>query len=689
MLLSLKLRNFQQHTELDLTFAEGLNVIRGANEKGKSSIYRAIAYALGGSRALPESLEETVTWGQPVSTLLVELHFMVGKNTFKIVRKKSGAELTGDGVTASGHAEVTAFVERQLGASAKIAQATLLANQKSLTDGLDSSATPLIEKLAGLDLFDVLVTGIQTKLPSGNTKALEGQVQGELGVSPAVDGSPALQAVAESCETTYGKVRAGREAAEAELAALTPAYQKSLEVHTRWRQKQAEIATTSSTLAALAAKQPPKLVEPDMSQEAALREAVARHEQQQELWRLDALVARLPAVTDRVPAVDYQLAVTQQTAELAQARAKVHEASVQLAGLQASRIVEVSCKICEKELSEIPAVLRFNENLQLKIDAVTVEVESAKTQEADTTARLARLAGLESVDKAIRRHLGRDIQSVHLKVDETTVPLAVSQLFERGESDAEAKRKLDVLLKSKQDYDASVRDAKVRAEGLATLQQKLQGLQAEEQELAAGFDLALLGSYPERERILNERKALEASAHQNWKDAVRAVEQEQRMFAVKSEAYEAAVKKRAELEALLKQYHSNNALLAKLRDTRPQVAAQLWALVLGGVSHYFSAIRGTASLVTRDADGFRIDGKAARVFSGSTQDALGLAQRLVLLKTFLPNTSFMLVDEPGAACDDTRELEMLATLSSCGVRQVLVVTHSDLADAYATNVIQI
>ena len=221
------------------------------------------------------------------------------------------------------------------------------------------------------------------------------------------------------------------------------------------------------------------------------------------------------------------------------------------------------------------------------------------------------------------------------------------------------------------------------------MQQKLEALHGQLAVFAAQLDPEVVTRYTAAEAEVLRRQRSTTEAFTVFKNAESAAVQEERMFAVRSEAYKSAVAKKAELMELLKQYQFNNALLAKLRDTRPQVAAQLWAFVLGGVSHYFSAIRGTPSAVTRDADGFRIDGKSAKMFSGSTQDALGLAQRLVLLKTFLPNTSFMLVDEPGAACDDTRETEMLATLSACGVRQVLIVTHSDLADAYAANIIRI
>ena len=68
-------------------------------------------------------------------------------------------------------------------------------------------------------------------------------------------------------------------------------------------------------------------------------------------------------------------------------------------------------------------------------------------------------------------------------------------------------------------------------------------------------------------------------------------------------------------------------------------------------------------------------------------DALGLAIRIALTKTFLPNNDFLILDEPAAACDDEREMNMLGVITTAGFDQVLLVTHSPLADAFADKVV--
>jgi len=82
-----------------------------------------------------------------------------------------------------------------------------------------------------------------------------------------------------------------------------------------------------------------------------------------------------------------------------------------------------------------------------------------------------------------------------------------------------------------------------------------------------------------------------------------------------------------------------------------------------------------------------VDGKPVEGLSGSTLDALGLAIRIALTRTFLSNVPWLILDEPAAACDDSREAAMMGVVSGCGFPQVLMVSHSELGEAYASNVV--
>ena len=133
--------------------------------------------------------------------------------------------------------------------------------------------------------------------------------------------------------------------------------------------------------------------------------------------------------------------------------------------------------------------------------------------------------------------------------------------------------------------------------------------------------------------------------------------------------------------------HRHNELIRKLRSARPEIASKMWGTVLGAISRYFTQIRGEQSVVTRDADGFKVNGRSVAGLSGSTNDALGLAIRMALSKLFLPGVPLLFLDESFAGADDTRELAGVGTLAGAGFSQVLLVTHSSLPEQVADNLI--
>ena len=139
----------------------------------------------------------------------------------------------------------------------------------------------------------------------------------------------------------------------------------------------------------------------------------------------------------------------------------------------------------------------------------------------------------------------------------------------------------------------------------------------------------------------------------------------------------------AEIDALV----FNNTLLKKVRTARPAIADRLWAIVLKAVSGYFSEIRGVKSRVTKDSDGFKVDGHSVSTLSGSTLDALGLAIRVALVRTFLPSAPFLILDEPAAAMDEGRTQNTLGFLASAGFSQTLVCSHDSLSESVCDNVV--
>ncbi len=214
------------------------------------------------------------------------------------------------------------------------------------------------------------------------------------------------------------------------------------------------------------------------------------------------------------------------------------------------------------------------------------------------------------------------------------------------------------------------------AEGLKTRHALPRADAQETIDLAAGL----------KPRIATAREAVEASA-----DAVHLAEGAlSTAKQANAQGKLAAANAKAQLvlaEAEMEEMAANNALIKKIRAARPVITNKLWNLTLGSTSKYFSDVRGIASVVTREDNTFKCNGHPVAGLSGSAKDSLGLAVRVALVKTFMPAMPFMMLDEPAAACNAERETNMLGLLSTIGFDQVILITHSDLADAFSDNVI--
>ena len=72
----LRLANFRRHRALDMTLGPGLNVVRGANEAGKSTVQRALEMALFRRPTFSGAeLDDTRPWQDPTAEPVIDLEF--------------------------------------------------------------------------------------------------------------------------------------------------------------------------------------------------------------------------------------------------------------------------------------------------------------------------------------------------------------------------------------------------------------------------------------------------------------------------------------------------------------------------------------------------------------------------------------------------------------------------------------
>ena len=676
MLKSLMLKNFRKHEDLTLNFGKGLTVIRGENEKGKTSISEAILYALFGATMLREPLDMVVTYDKPETSLKVTLEFEVNGVSYTISRGKSGAELRYEDQLVTGQKETRLFVEKLLSCTAATANRLMFANQSDIRGVLSeggSAANGLVETLAQLGLIEQLIDKIQEQLPSGNTKAIEAQIETlkEIIVevpemptrAPISDAEAAIAQIAQKIGSSESSIRPDQE-----VAIWAGAVQRKNAVEAEISRLTARKAQISAILA-----KPVTLPGFTLEELQQARKDAANLAEQARRWK--ASKVKFPTCeiewdgdfdSAKAYKVEMEEAVAKLTTEVASLSQRIEIEKVK-------RINEKVCAFCKKDLSEVAEVATLNLQVDQRIATLAANLTNTKQQLDEAKANLKSINQVIAVTEACYQLAGEywDLSPAIppkpiWESEPATEPGSIDisrmekewEIYQQALADRRALEKELEILAIPEIPDTSAEECLLKEQetikqGLQTLRIELEKAKAELNKVAAAYEAAI-------------------SARQS-------------ALAMK----EANSKAIADLTTTRNQMQKHNDLIRKLRLARPEIAASMWGVVLGAVSHYFAKARGEESVVTRTAEGFKVNGRSVAGLSGSTNDMLGLAIRMALSKLFLPNVSFLFLDESFSACDSDRELAGIATLAGAGFEQVLLVTHSDLPEQVADTLIQL
>lgn len=710
MLECIQLTHFKKHENLTVDFAPGLNAVKAENEGGKSTLLQAIAYALFGTRALPDSLEETVTWGKPVNSLRVTLTFSVGGVRHEITRSKGGAELVHPGGTVTGQAETSKFIAELLGADVHLATKLLIAHQGDVQGSLaggSKNASDLIQQLANFTQIDELIELLQVHLVTGSTASLKARLEHAEQVLASKEVEPldvqGLRAEAEKLRQDAQEKEGAVRTAATQAQQASRAYSDALKAQAAHQAAQTRVQEREQALSQVQEAEPEKPPAERLDtrqEEAELNEARRRVQEAELVDSMHAYNASLDkqwgAVGDKDnarfegPRAEAEAAFAAAQAQASRSRNEVADHRVEIAQLEAT-LLHGSCTACGRDLSDVPEVQQRNERTQRQIEALV--------QKRDAAARQVELSKEEA--ELLSQVLGVSVpgelaRSPCIKPLDSTVP--ANLVWVAGEPKPLAQAQADLerakeALAQKQRL-AAQQDLLHRqyAEWESRLEKAQHALQAARKELESV-------TLPEEsvdalsERAEHARKAHEAALA--LFEAARTQHTEfERDAAQRIAEHESALREREQAEkdvatcqADFKQLEFNNALLKAVREAKPVVTSRLWSLVLCAVSSYFSDMRGIPSDVTRSAAGFLVDGHPVSSLSGSTKDALGLAIRVALLRTFLPGLSLLILDEPNAAMDDERTSQVLGFIAASGFNQTLVVSHDDLTPSVADHII--
>jgi hypothetical protein len=378
-------------------------------------------------------------------------------------------------------------------------------------------------------------------------------------------------------------------------------------------------------------------------------------------------------------------------ADIKRADEAVRQAQTNIKVAKAKLTTSSTCGFCGQDVSQFPEVAKRNAELEAAI--LGEERRAAEALENKEAAE----RGLENVQalfrvedeilrgvRGIEQYLGRDESVLPAMFSWQGLPPPVAG----DEPDyagmlAEAKRYNDAILKASTKLEMLNRQIHDLEDDRLKLVHELRGL-------CPVSD----GALAQAEAGLKEGEGTLAEARGAITDLQRSIDGAKADFQFAVAMHAAALEKRAQLEKQVentKQEIStlefNNGLVKKIRAARPVIGNKLWSMVLASVSTVFSQMRGENSIVAKEKDGFTVNGRSVDSLSGSTLDLLGLAIRCALTKTFVPGCQFIVLDEPSASCDASREAAMLGYIAASGFSQVLLVTHSDVSESFANNLI--
>lgn len=712
MLVRLKLENFRKAVSEETIFTPGINLFRGVNEAGKTTRLEAISYALFGSRSLRTPLEQCVTWGTDVKKLRVTLVLTAGGVKHAFTRSKSGAEVRlndSDSPFVTGQTEVSNFAASLLGADAHTAAKLLMASQNDIRGVLSGGPKELstfLEDLAGFDTFDRILEAASKKLALGSASLLEAQLKGAENTLAAATANLPAKPDEDAHALSLKALEAKAAAIEASLPSLRELAKTAVN---RW-QEDSDIYLRKRVMAGKV--------------DELLRNVGQAQDQ----------VSILTKNTDKVVDVG-QIEVLKARIVEAEGHAARVAAYIQFLSIPEGPVwkgdkssFDMCRNICQTKISQLE-----KEAIQLRFD-----VKTLNSQRFDSTTCSKCGQALPDIDNIVATNTAIDKKLVEiatlLAANEVNLALEIKDRGRFNNIEAHAKR-LESIYKKLIGYclfdddqyparavwdgtkpDGFAPDVSLLRQQLTAVEAEVKALEASRAQLAwakeqldriirmyneaeivlrefvAPNDDDILALTTDKDKALEDVSIVEGEAYLIRHKAVELDREFQvavRMWDMAKERVNDANKTIEACKADLASLGFNNALVAKLRKIRPVIANKLWNTVLASVSVMFSQMRKEESWVVKDGSGFKVNGQAVESLSGSTLDILGLSVRCALLRTFLPQCGLLVLDEPCASMDDGRTEALLGFLKSVGFQQTLLVSHEEVSESVADNLIQL
>jgi ABC-type molybdenum transport system ATPase subunit/photorepair protein PhrA len=694
MITSIKLKCFRKHEDLSLNLTEGLQVFRGSNEAGKTSVIEGVAYALFGSKALRNSLSDVVTWGHKDGELKAEVVLLSGGTSYMFSRGKSGAEVVVDGKPyVTGQTEVSSFAADLLGTDANTAAQLMMAGQGGLRGVLDQgpkATSALIEGLSNLDLIEEIIEKAQTNLQVGSTAIFADRLKG---VQAALSDFTTIAKPVEPVVDTALLALKKEQVAEARgsyvlVSGLLEAEQKQRDAA---KLHYAELLQLADHLTETEGKLKDVVIL-DPVETGYIEQAIAAAEQHEAVkaeWESFLALPKVECV--QLDSVKFLVDLTDSTANVTSANEIISAAKTLIKVLEPQLAHDTTCPACGQDTAHLEHVKAKQAKVKEDLDLARASIVVAQVNLEEWQPKESALRRLEQVNLDLRTKASR---LKYVEIDTTVTPADVKWIGPSPDSTGASAETLREDLKKARSHNSAIDAAKGKASALEEVIVNLKAKQDLVQGQVQALDLVSDEAFEEIENesnfALNQLSMAEGIVSMMEMEIETAQKTYQDRFAVWERgeaAYSSLKAQAAQLEADIETIEFNNLLVKKLRAARPIIGNKLWSLVLATVSTLFSQMRGETSIVTKGKDGFAVNGKPVESLSGSTLDILGLAIRCALIKTFVPDCPFIVLDEPSASMDENRSALLLGFVASSGFQQVIMVTHDETSEILATNLV--
>lgn len=689
MIHSLVMTNFKQHKYLEVSFDQGLNIIQGGNGAGKTTILKAILYALFGSQAVGAK-EHLTNWAG--GTMTVSLNVTLQGTRIVITRSLTNALVECQGtLIASGQTPVTKYVEDALGMNGKIMKQLLCAEQGETQALLKMGAAGLQSKLEIVAKIDVIDTVI--KLLSSDSSLTEGILQG-------------IGYIADSSELGNQL-----EDLTAQLAVLTEQQANAKKTAEFYEQTYADAVQSVDELWKLHQKRQ-TLNDAKVKAESLYQVANEALAQAKEACPDDINLANYPAVLDLAQVewaaaqADFNKAVKEAgrrevlekllaSAQGANADLRLqlpHVANAQTAFSVMNSAIELLLS-SEKSMNKTSDAVKNASCATCKRPFDPKQLAQAIQEAAD--ARIVYARHKEQADQLTNEFKAYGLSERELSQFSTNLENSAAQLARVKAELADLSEPVDLeVLKAK----ATKSELDFRAlQGEYTCKQSLVKqledakakqtstykavLQAEIEIVQAGIPSDLDEKFAharEQVNVLGESKTASQATLMQINNAITAAKAEAKVLQV---SLDEAIDKQKRQAKATSDLDLITRLQKFLRENRSKLVQDTWDSLLYQASYLIeSTTEGLLSNLTRTSSGEFYICEADRIvpvdeLSGARKSIVSVCLRVALSNTFYGNKGFTLLDEVTADCTDENAARVAGMLKGLNSTQVIMVSH--------------